>query len=187
MILSDREMQQEIERGELIFSPPVSEVDYSTTAVDLHLSETYWVPKQPHAALQTSVKLNHTSVKELINELYEKKTIPPEGINLSQSDFILALTREHVTLPPHLHGWVEGKSTQARYGLVVHMTAPTVHAKWEGQLMLEMSLLGKWECTLVPGMAICQLILARVGMPPRTTRESDWKGQNPSQLLPPKP
>lgn len=61
---------------------------------------------------------------------------------------------------------IEGKSSFARCGLLVHFTAPTVHAGWKGRLTLEIKNLGSNPVTLYQGMPICQLILEEVlGIP----------------------
>ena len=46
----------------------------------------------------------------------------------------------------------------ARLGLGVHLTAPTIHAGFTGQLQLEMINFGPHEIILNTGMPICQLI-----------------------------
>jgi dCTP deaminase len=53
---------------------------------------------------------------------------------------------------------VEGKSSLARLGLMVHMTAPTIHAGFVGQIQLEMYNLGPYDIVVAAGMRICQLI-----------------------------
>ena len=87
---------------------------------------------------------------------------------------MLGLTVEYVKLPlPHeigdrdcLAARVEGKSSLARIGLLVHFTAPTIHAGFEGHITLEMMNLGPSPIILTSGMAACQLILDQVhGVP----------------------
>ena len=57
---------------------------------------------------------------------------------------------------------VEGKSSLARFGLLVHFTAPTIHAGFSGTIALEMMNLGPAPIRLSRGMPICQLILEQV-------------------------
>lgn len=73
---------------------------------------------------------------------------------------LLAWTHETVVLPiaSRVAARVEGKSGLARLGLIVHMTAPTIHAGFTGQIQLEMTNLGPHDIILDPGMPICQLI-----------------------------
>ncbi|MCX5634727.1 MAG: hypothetical protein NTW55_02640 [Planctomycetota bacterium] len=64
--------------------------------------------------------------------------------------------------PPYLAARIEGKSSRARCGVLVHFTAPTVHAGWKGRLTLEMINLGLAPFLLTPDMPIAQLILEEV-------------------------
>ena len=91
---------------------------------------------------------------------------------LKPNQFVLALTREVVGLPLPREGEtclaarIEGKSSRARCGVLVHFTAPTVHPGWHGQLALEMINLGPVPFMLRPGMPIAQLIVEEVkGVP----------------------
>lgn len=80
--------------------------------------------------------------------------------------FLLGRTVEKVSLPlltgQSLAARIEGKSSFARCGLLVHFTAPTVHAGFDGTLTLEMINLGSAGISLFTGMSICQLILETV-------------------------
>ena len=73
---------------------------------------------------------------------------------------------------------VEGKSSLARLGLAVHVTAPTIHAGFEGQSQLEVINHGRLPIRLRAGMAICQLIFEQtLGFP-----EIGYGGQFSGQL-----
>lgn len=66
----------------------------------------------------------------------------------------------------HRKARVEGRSSLARQGLIVHFTAPTIHTDFNGTITLEMINLGKMPLILTPGMRICQLIIESViGVP----------------------
>lgn len=53
---------------------------------------------------------------------------------------------------------VEGKSSLARFGLGVHITAPTIHAGFKGRVRLEIFNNNIVPIRLITGMRICQLI-----------------------------
>src|SRR2546423_9049816 len=71
---------------------------------------------------------------------------------------------------------IEGKSSFARCGLLIHFTAPTVHAGWDGPLALEMINLGAAGICLFSEMAVCQLILETVMGDPESN-PSQFQGQ----------
>jgi len=85
---------------------------------------------------------------------------PEKGYVLAPEAFVLAWTRETIHLPNHsrIAARVEGKSSLARLGLAVHVTAPTIHAGFEGPLQLELCNQGPVSIRLTPRMPICQLI-----------------------------
>jgi deoxycytidine triphosphate deaminase len=64
---------------------------------------------------------------------------------LERDQFVLGITHERVHLPIDknaqlcLAARIEGKSSRARCGLLIHFTAPTVHPGFEGRLVLELS------------------------------------------------
>ena len=182
MILSDREIRMEIDAGNLVFDPPVGADDFSTTAVDLRLGDSVGLFKPPPDALKVQVDLSNLEVGNLVDPAQESLVSwekMPDGYSLSPREFVLAYTRERVTLPPHLAARVEGRSTIARFGVSIHSAAPTVHATFSGALALEISNNGPFSCLMVPGMKVCQLIIERVTVPPLGRLQSKWMGQDP--------
>ena len=72
---------------------------------------------------------------------------------------------------------IEGKSSLARLGLSVHITAPTVLAAFRGRLYLEMYNVGPFILQLKPGMQIAQLIVERLGLPASQGYKEQCLGQ----------
>jgi dCTP deaminase len=107
-----------------------------------------------------------------------------QPFDLKPHRFVLGKTRERAELPlidecqgPCLAARVEGKSSYARCGLLVHFTAPTIHAGFEGTITLELMNLGPLTISLHPGAPICQLIVEQVkGKPLRN--DSQFQGQS---------
>ncbi len=64
------------------------------------------------------------------------------------------MTLESVTLPDNLVGWLDGRSSLARLGLMVHVTAHRIDPGWHGQIVLEFYNSGKLPLALRPGMVI---------------------------------
>lgn len=84
-----------------------------------------------------------------------------KGFVLHPNSFVLAATLEWIKLPKDLGGYVTGKSSLGRRGLVIE-TAPGVHPLFLGCLTLELANVGEVPMTLYPGMPICQLFLHRI-------------------------
>jgi dCTP deaminase len=102
-----------------------------------------------------TVIADHTTLHDLTLGHYR---LPPHG-------FILGWTKEKLRLPhaSRVCARVEGKSSLARLGLGVHVTAPTIHAGFgtgkEGDaLQLEIWNVGPLPIELRYEMRVCQLI-----------------------------
>ena len=89
-------------------------------------------------------------------------------IAIGPGQFILAHTLEYIKMPAGLAAQVEGRSSFARLGLQVHMTANLVEAGFDGCLTLEIANCGHSTIKLYPGMRIAQLRFFRLVTPPET-------------------
>jgi dCTP deaminase len=173
MILSNREMQLALHSGRLIIEPqpqprqaaPGQYCPYDTHSVDLTLAPEISIPQTgPY-----TYDLTASGLAQFIARNSEKVVLDRnQPFPLERNQFVLALTREIIGLPIPSQGdtclaaRIEGKSSRARCGVLVHFTAPTVHPGWHGQLTLEMINLGPVPFILRPGMPIAQLIVEEV-------------------------
>ncbi|HEU4886521.1 MAG TPA: dCTP deaminase [Thermoanaerobaculia bacterium] len=178
MILSNVGIQAALDAKDLVIAPEPSprrpteyqgSCPYDTCSVNLQLGDEISIPKP---GKPITLDLRRGGVAKFLPELYESKTIDDAGgYALAPNNFILARTRERVSLPiregrPCYAARIEGRSSFARIGLLVHFTAPTIHAGFEGTITLEMINLAKYPISLFPGMEICQLIIETVEPPP---------------------
>jgi deoxycytidine triphosphate deaminase len=98
--------------------------------------------------------------------------------------FLLWQTKEKIGTPPvdpRFMCFVDGKSTRARAGLIVHLTAPTIHAGWSGNVTLEIANLGPFTFGLKEDDVIAQITVATISSPPEKTHEaagSSTQGQS---------
>ncbi|MFN4175547.1 dCTP deaminase [Phenylobacterium sp.] len=74
--------------------------------------------------------------------------------------FVLGVTLEWLQLPPTLSGYVTGKSSLGRHGLVIE-TAAGIHPHFSGCLTLELANMGEVPLAIYPGMTVCQVFLHR--------------------------
>lgn len=72
--------------------------------------------------------------------------------------FVLASTLEWLRFPANLGGYVGGKSTWARRGLIIE-TAAGIHPGFNGCLTLELANVGEVPIIIRPGMKIAQVFV----------------------------
>ncbi|MCK4291965.1 MAG: dCTP deaminase [Planctomycetes bacterium] len=174
MLLSNLEIHKALDEGRLVIDPePLPRVKgigdkycpYDSHTVDLKLGSEITVPKPGTFAYDFKAS---GSIADLIAQNSEKHILTEHRpYHLMHGQFILAQTLETITLPidkgpPYLAARIEGKSSRARCGLLVHFTAPTVHPEWSGPLTLEIINLSKTPFILHVGMPIAQLIVEQV-------------------------
>lgn len=179
MILSNEAIKRAILEKRISIDPPPNE-PFDTTAVDLRLGELIKIPKdQLHIIIDPQ-----RGIATTLGEIYKDERIPGTNYSLEPGNFILGQTLERIDLPliPDeggnvLAARVEGKSSLARCGLLVHFTAPTIHAGFQGNITLEMINLGRYPILLRFKMPICQLIFEIVQSKP-TSNPSQFHGQS---------
>ena len=72
-----------------------------------------------------------------------------DTFDIEPRGFVLAQTLERVALPNDLMGLVEGRSSWARVGLSVHLTAPKIDPGFDGTITLEIANMGPATVQLV--------------------------------------
>lgn len=82
---------------------------------------------------------------------------------LTEHDFVIATTKERLTLPDNIVGYLHGKSSLARLGVVVHSTAARFDPGWDGHPVLEFGtfLKGK-KIVIYEGSPICAFSFERM-------------------------
>jgi dCTP deaminase len=83
----------------------------------------------------------------------------------------------HLPIDTKIAARVEGKSSLSRLGIAVHLTAPTIHAGFKGQIQLEIVNHGAYPILLRSGMRICQLIFEMTSGTPDAAYSSQFQGQ----------
>lgn len=184
-VLCDRDIREAIKDKRLFIDPEPNREYYAPTSVDLTLDDKFlqWdfeairkaYGEIPPLDIQKSnyVYLASQFTKEVEKERDGSVILPPE-------QFMLAQTKEIIHLPitSKLAGRIEGKSSRARMGLLVHFTAPTIHAGFRGPLVLEIYCVGRVPLRLKEGYRICQLIVEVVtNIPTIGMDDTQFQGQ----------
>jgi dCTP deaminase len=190
VILSDGEIRQEIELGNIECDPELDEPylaeALTTSALDLRLGPElqFYKPLEEVApkGLADAPVIDPSRpgvIPDLIAKWGRMHSIESSYFDLPPRQFVLGSTLERIGLPENggLAARVEGKSSLARLGFLVHMTAPTIHCGFRGSIVLEMYNLGDYPIRLTPDMRICQLISERLGRPPIQEQTSQYQGQ----------
>lgn len=192
MILSNQAIFTALDERRLIIDPEpsprlpsensVATCPYQTSSVDLRLgNEVSWLKEN----LPITIAPHRGRVAELFGPNSNRRILTnDQPFMLEPHKFVLGITLERVALPIFEDGRclaarVEGKSSYARCGMLVHFTAPTIHAGYNGRIVLEIINLGPCSIELSPGKPICQLIIEEVqGVPIRN--DSQFQGQTKS-------
>jgi dCTP deaminase len=196
VILSHQEIQDALDRELIRIDPVPDKKHWTSTALDLTLDRVLlrWTPKLPPTgeAQRLRPKSSNFNVQGMMEEpsCATKIEIDGEhGYSLEPHDFVLGFTKEIVQLPIYsrIAARVEGKSSLARIGVGVHLTAPTIHAGFgydrgdpenRGRpIQLEIFNLGNWTVVLDEGMPICQLIFEEVREAPTTAYAGQFHSQ----------
>lgn len=101
-----------------------------------------------------------------VNDLADFKTITKPMIikdkyTMKPGELILGITKERITLPGDICGWLNSRSRFARLGLMVHITAPFIQPGVDNKQVLEIYNAGPNNLEIIPGERLCQLILER--------------------------
>lgn len=182
MILTDREIKIAIACGLIRIDPhPNEAAAFSSTAVDLTLDPTITRFHENAAGVNLVVDPSAPGFNSdaTIRALTRTQRIGRNGYDIPPGILVLGWTREFVALatPTRLAARVEGKSSLARLGLAVHVTAPTIHAGFSGQIQLEMVNHGSVPIRLKADMRICQLIFETTLGTPERGYEGQFAGQ----------
>lgn len=88
---------------------------------------------------------------------------PGQPFILTENEFVIATTKEKLTLPDDMVGHLHGKSSLARIGVVVHSTAARFDPGWDGCPVLEFGtfLKGK-KIVIYEGSPICAFSFERM-------------------------
>lgn len=151
-ILTREEILREMEAGRIRIEPFDPEA-VGPASVDLHLGEEFRVFRKAHEVVRVTEDTDYETVTEKITVTNTLMLMPGETV--------LGITREKITLPPGLCGWLEGRSRFARLGLLVHVSASFMHPGIANKQCLELSNFSPMPLAVSPGLPICQFIFQR--------------------------
>jgi dCTP deaminase len=128
----------------------------SAAAIDLRLGRWFRTMRQTKV---TEIQVGDSRNEEGISKEHYVRF--NDFFVLHPGEFVIGITLEWLKLPCDLSGYVTGKSSWGRRGLIIE-TAAGIHPGFTGCLTLELANVGAAPIKLSPGMQVCQIFLHSV-------------------------
>ncbi|MCH2171152.1 dCTP deaminase [Myxococcota bacterium] len=151
-VLTHEAIVSELDSGRLRIEP-LKDDQVGAASVDLTLGDEIRVIAQevtPIDLWEDADFRNYTQVLDLAEPFILQPGVTIHGI-----------TRERITLPDDLCGFLEGRSRFARLGLMIHVTSAFVQPGVSNRQVLEMSNVSSRPLRIHAGVRLCQLVLMR--------------------------
>ena len=144
MRLCDKDIKQYLQQQKIIITPSPEDKMISGVTVDMRLGNKFRV-FEAHAAPYIDLSGPKEEVQQALNSVMSDEIEVGEDkpFILHPGELALAITHESVTLPANIVGWLDGRSSLARLGLMVHVTAHRIDPGWSGNIVLEFFNSGK--------------------------------------------
>ncbi len=157
MLLSDRDINKEIESGRVSIEPYDPSM-VQPSSIDVRMDR-YFRVFENHRYPHIDPAIEQSDLTRLVEPEDDEPFI------LHPGEFVLASTYEVVTLPDDIAARLEGKSSLGRLGLLTHSTAGFIDPGFSGHVTLELSNVATLPIKLWPGMKVGQLCMFRLSSP----------------------
>lgn len=155
-ILVDHQIRELLKLDELKVLPLINiDAQLGSTSLDVRLGTTFQI-YQPNQSGVIDFRLEE-SVQGAQNNSTVKDLDYKEGLVLAPGQFVLAHTLEYIGLPESVGAQLEGRSSFARLGIQIHMTASFIDPGFHGSITFEIYNAGPNPIRLFPGYRIGQL------------------------------
>lgn len=148
MILTKQEIQKLISQKKIIISPFKNE-NLGPASYDITLDNQFRVFNHDIKLIDTKKSTDYKKYTKLIKS--EKYILKPH-------EFILAISKEKIKMPENICGHITGRSTFARFGISVHITADFLQPGINNKQVLEIFNASSNEIILYAGTKIGQIV-----------------------------
>jgi dCTP deaminase len=152
VILTRDAIRREIESGRVVIEPFFPD-QVGPASIDLHLGDEIRVM---HAGREPVAVTNVVDYRTITNIRSLETPYP-----LAPGETIHGITRERITLPGDIGGWLEGRSRFARLGLMIHVTSGFVQPGVSNRQVLEISNVSGRTLLIHAGVRLLQIVLQR--------------------------
>jgi dCTP deaminase len=155
-LMSKNEIVQALNDKEILFEPLVTE-HIGPDSIDICLGPKLLIAKKTGKVVD---------IKNGAEMEFDEHDLSKEPYDIVPGEFILASTLEKFGVSNCIVGTLEGRSSMARIGIVIHQTAGLIHAGWGFQnpcrLTLEISSVNPNPVRIYDGMKIGQVSFMRL-------------------------
>ncbi|MBI2597158.1 dCTP deaminase [Candidatus Daviesbacteria bacterium] len=163
--LPDWVIKEHIKKGIIKIDPLPKDWEemVDEVTIDFHLGSKLRVFS--HEGLNT-IDTKYTTKEDMESSMRLVELKSGQPFILTEHDFVIATTKERLTLPDNIVGHLHGKSSLARLGVVVHSTAARFDPGWDGHPVLEFGtfLKGK-KLVIYEGSPICAFSFEKLAAP----------------------
>lgn len=182
MRLCDTDIERYLDEGKISLEPRPPNEKINGATVDVRLGNSFRVFRE-HATPYIDLSGPKEEVAAQLERVMSDEIIINDGdaFYLHPGELALATTFESVTLPANIVGWLDGRSSLARLGLMVHVTAHRIDPGWQGKIVLEFFNAGKLPLALRPKMAIgalsFEVLSSDAARPYNARKDAKYKNQ----------
>lgn len=164
-ILADYEIYELLKSEKLLIIPLMNlSEQLGSTSLDIRLGTSFQVFYPNQVGILDLTDADSIKNANRFSNLIDLDFMEP--ITIAPGQFILGHSMEYIKLPGNISAEVEGRSSFARLGIQVHMTASLIDPGFPGVLTFEIYNAGPNPIQLYPGLRLGQLRFFS-GNPPR--------------------
>ena len=161
MILSDRDIKKALRDGHIRIDPSPDLLEQlKVCSIDFHLGDTFRIFE--YNKLPLIDPRQKTIIETVTREVH---IVEGEQFIVHPGELVIAACQEWLEIDNTLVARLEGRSSLARMGIIVHSTAARFDPGWTGRPVLELGNLGRIPVALYSGMGICSFTFELLSSP----------------------
>lgn len=182
MRLCDTDIERYLDEDKITLTPRPANDKINGATIDVRLGNSFRVFRE-HSTPYIDLSGPREEVAAQLERVMSEEIIigDNDAFYLHPGELALATTLESVKLPANIVGWLDGRSSLARLGLMVHVTAHRIDPGWEGKIVLEFFNAGKLPLALRPNMSIgalsFEILSGYAARPYNVRKDAKYKNQ----------
>jgi len=176
MFLSHQTIEKYIDEGKILIEPDFDKKNIRPVGILIHLAKHLLLP-EPNQVVSLTV------AQEL---KYKEIDLTTEDFLLEPGQFVLGASYEAIQTPPNVLAILDGRSTVARLGLTIHITASVIDGTFETPhvAVLEIKNLGNFKIRLNFKDPVAMMLFAELKDPVTQKLQTQYGGGQ-SKATPP--